>query len=323
MGFERIQKPQPSSNIDARDLFIKPSLQLKNSTSGIQKKSLDAKQSETTRNGQYIVESGDTPSSIAKIFGITVWDLAKYNQGVQESGGFFNPIGDGDYNRYWKKDGVNWSIKPGDKLEIPRSASFVEEEVLKKNNEKELDKVNQELAEGKNEDLSIKITNQVLNLISADAAITLQDDMAKAIWQADKKGLVIKDAKMGTWKSTWATGNQHVSKETVAATKASFKGGVTSLKIVKGLGIVASFAGGGISIYQYINGEISGAKLATDLVFTGIAFIPVVGWIISGVYFFGDAVGWDNISNSMERTTKGNQEILGQSWRLMGSGANK
>ncbi|MFT6921433.1 MAG: LysM repeat protein [Crocinitomicaceae bacterium] len=292
-----------------------------------QEGSLKKKRTSSEPIVQYEVQQGDSPSSIAALFGVSIWDIARFNQGTQESGGYFKPIGDGDYHRYWKRDGLNWRVNPGDYLNITKDAGKKKQVVKEENKvvpiEEALETANEKLKNGNESDLSTVLSQQVLNLISMDAAVTSQTKTAKAFLEAKKNGLVIKDANLGTWKNTWTTGNQYISKETVAATKASFNGGVKSLKIIKGLGIVASFAGGGISIYQYYKGEISGAKLATDLVFTGIAFVPVFGWIISGVYFLGDAVGWDNISNSMERITKKNQAIHGPGWKLMGSGANK
>ena len=67
----------------------------------------------------YTVQSGDDPTKIAQKFGISIWDLAKWNQGHQEGGGFFTDIGDGNYKDYWVTGkGTSWSIKPGDVLNI-------------------------------------------------------------------------------------------------------------------------------------------------------------------------------------------------------------
>ena len=67
----------------------------------------------------YTVQKGDTPSGIAEKTGISIWNLAKWNQGEQEGGGFFGDIGKGNYNQYWiEGKGTSWSIKPGDVLDV-------------------------------------------------------------------------------------------------------------------------------------------------------------------------------------------------------------
>lgn len=77
----------------------------------------------------YTVKTGDTPESIAKEAGISIWELADFNSGQsQESGssnaGFFQPIRspDGSYKTYadyWVEGkGVEWSIRPGDVLYV-------------------------------------------------------------------------------------------------------------------------------------------------------------------------------------------------------------
>jgi RHS repeat-associated protein len=67
----------------------------------------------------YTVQKGDSPSSIAGKFNISIWDLAKNNQGVQTGGGFFTSIGTGNYNEYWVEGkGTTWSLQPGDILNI-------------------------------------------------------------------------------------------------------------------------------------------------------------------------------------------------------------
>ncbi len=67
----------------------------------------------------YTVQRGDTPSGITEKMGVSIWNLAKWNQGQQEGGGYFSDIGQGDYQEYWVEGkGTSWSIKPGDVLNI-------------------------------------------------------------------------------------------------------------------------------------------------------------------------------------------------------------
>ncbi len=90
---------------------------------------VDALGYQTDPPPSYIVKEGDTPEEIAKVFGINEWQLAQANQGSQEGGGFFNPIGDGDYNRYWSNGkGSEWSLRAGDVLENPNYVPTVSPE---------------------------------------------------------------------------------------------------------------------------------------------------------------------------------------------------
>jgi hypothetical protein len=78
----------------------------------------------------YTVQQGDSPSKIANDFDISVWDLAKMNQGKQEGGGFFNDIGNGNYSDYWVNGvGTNWQMNHGDELIVGFSGK--ENEMLK------------------------------------------------------------------------------------------------------------------------------------------------------------------------------------------------
>jgi len=74
---------------------------------------------EKLKAATFTVQTGDTPESIAKKFGINVWDIANWNRGNQEGGGHFNATGDGNYKRYWAEgQGREWQINEGDKLVI-------------------------------------------------------------------------------------------------------------------------------------------------------------------------------------------------------------
>jgi RHS repeat-associated protein len=84
------------------------------------------------------VTSGESPSSIAKQHGISVWELAKLNQGNLSAGGHFNPVGDGDYQRYFVEgQGTEWSLKPGDVL-IVKDPAKIEEDRAKAEKESAL-----------------------------------------------------------------------------------------------------------------------------------------------------------------------------------------
>jgi RHS repeat-associated protein len=67
----------------------------------------------------YTVQKGDSPSKIAEQFNMSIWDLAKNNQGRSTNGSFFTDIGTGNYNEYWVEGaGTSWSLQPGDILNI-------------------------------------------------------------------------------------------------------------------------------------------------------------------------------------------------------------
>jgi hypothetical protein len=89
-------------------------------------------------------------------------------------------------------------------------------------------------------------------------------------------------------------GNQHVDPKMVLAAKSNTISSARNLRILKGLGTVASLGGVFISGYMYHEGYISATKLTADIVFTGIGFVPGVGWVFSGAYFILDGtVGVD------------------------------
>lgn len=94
-------------------------------------------------------------------------------------------------------------------------------------------------------------------------------------------------------------GNQSVPTSHVQASKAAFSKVAITIRVLNGVGVAATISGGLISIYNYSQGDISKGQLSMDLVMTGVAFVPVVGWIMSGGYFIGCEM-MDNINNSMQ-----------------------
>ncbi|MCF8373973.1 MAG: LysM peptidoglycan-binding domain-containing protein [Bacteroidales bacterium] len=80
---------------------------------------IDGLQAEGDEQLSYTVQQGDSPEKISNQFGISIWDIAAQNQGKQEGGGFFECIGNGDYNDYWEVGrGTKWQIQPGDLLVV-------------------------------------------------------------------------------------------------------------------------------------------------------------------------------------------------------------
>jgi RHS repeat-associated protein len=68
----------------------------------------------------HTVAAGDSPCSIAKLYGITTWELAKWNEGNQEGGGHFNSIAgkENNWQGYFAKKSGEWKLKPGDVLNV-------------------------------------------------------------------------------------------------------------------------------------------------------------------------------------------------------------
>ena len=95
---------------------------------------------------------------------------------------------------------------------------------------------------------------------------------------------------MKAWKFSFQ-GNKAISNELVVLEKAKFLKGFKTLKLVKFAGTVGSIGGTFIDIYSagQKNTTESYTKLAVDIFFTGVAFIPPFGWVVSGVYGIVDA----------------------------------
>lgn len=108
-------------------------------------------------------------------------------------------------------------------------------------------------------------------------------------------------------------GNLHISKNAVATAKSSFNTTVSTLKVIKGIGAVASVGGGVISFYLYIEGEISGAKITVDFVMPGVALVPDLGWAVSGAYFIVDGtIGRDNAFETFNRLDSEHRSVTGK-----------
>lgn len=86
------------------------------------------------QNQEYTVKSGDYPEAIAQKFGISVWELAKMNQGAQEGGGHFSSTGNGNYKEYWGEGmGEKWSMKPGDVLNVTSGMQMANKNSISEN----------------------------------------------------------------------------------------------------------------------------------------------------------------------------------------------
>lgn len=87
-------------------------------------------------------------------------------------------------------------------------------------------------------------------------------------------------------------GNASVSSAIVRSEKAAFISSLKTMKIVKTLSSVAAVGGvflSGIEASSKGTTEAWG-KFTMDVIMTGVGFIPVVGWVIAGAYFIGDAI---------------------------------
>lgn len=87
-------------------------------------------------------------------------------------------------------------------------------------------------------------------------------------------------------------GNQSVPAKIVAAEKAAFSASYKTMKWVGVAGKAASGLGIGLSIYDANKKGWTSeapAKLTLDVIMTGVAIVPAVGWVISGLYFITDA----------------------------------
>jgi hypothetical protein len=88
-----------------------------------------------TTTKTYTVKSGDSPESIAKQFGVSVWDIAKFNKGKQEGGGEFSSTKNSDgsgmkYSEYWiNGKGTLWKIRKGDVLIIPNKEEPISSQI--------------------------------------------------------------------------------------------------------------------------------------------------------------------------------------------------
>jgi len=90
-------------------------------------------------------------------------------------------------------------------------------------------------------------------------------------------------------------GNQSISKEFIKLEKLKFLSKASQnseiLSIVKSGGIVLSLFSAGVSIHQYLHGDINGYELTGDMFFTAVAIYGgPVGFIASTVYFAGKMV---------------------------------
>ena len=92
----------------------------------------------TQKYADHIVKAGDTPYDLAIKYNITVWDIARNNQGKEKGEeSFFNDIqknSNGDYSTYWEEGkGTEWMIYPGDVLRIPDNRPILEPSSSNKN----------------------------------------------------------------------------------------------------------------------------------------------------------------------------------------------
>jgi hypothetical protein len=119
-----------------------------------------------------------------------------------------------------------------------------------------------------------------ITIISPSSSLTSQQ-LQRLIQEGEFVGT--HNGKPCVWKTNFY-GNQHVKSTVVAAQKVRF---VRTAQAVRGLSGVMNVAGGGLSIYLYVEGEIGEGELVADLVFSAIAFVPPYGWVVSGIYFMG------------------------------------
>jgi len=226
----------------------------------------------------HTVKKGETLTGIAKQTGTTVENLSEWNN-IEEP----NKIYAGS-SLFTSDPNVIGSSSGGSKNDLGAT-------IAPQANEDQSDKPYFNLAS-----LGLTVVG-----IGAEATLMV-NDYAK-LQAVLKEGSFIMDynGSERIWKMGFR-GNHVVSSSSVSLGKRAFTLRTSSLKVVKGLGITAAVCGGGISLIQYSQGEIGGGKLTVDMVMTGVAFIPGVGWIASGAYFMVDGiVGWENGMQSYER----------------------
>ncbi len=114
-----------------------------------------------------------------------------------------------------------------------------------------------------------------ISIVSPSTSLTSQQ-LQRLIQEGEFVGAY--KGKPCVWRTTFY-GNQHVKSTVVAAQKIRF---VRTAQAVRGLSGAMNVAGGGLSIYLYVEGEIGEGELVADLVFSAIAFVPPYGWVVSG-----------------------------------------
>lgn len=127
---------------------------------------------------------------------------------------------------------------------------------------------------------------------------------------------MVYNGQLKTWSLSFY-GNQSISAELVQANKLAFAtkatGNMAFFKAAKAGGVVLNAAGILITVWDMKRNGVN-AKNSTDMVMGGIAFIPGVGWIISGVYFtIGATVGWENAIPSYIEVEKNKADMRKQS----------
>jgi len=117
------------------------------------------------------------------------------------------------------------------------------------------------------------------------------------------------NGKTATW-SLQFFGNQAVSAEFVQAAKVDFEYAAKAGQVIKtGLkatSAIFSWIGVGTSVAAFI--AKPSIKTGVDAVMSGVTFIPLVGWAISGSYFLVDqAIGWDKVMGALQGIQDYNQ----------------
>lgn len=147
---------------------------------------------------------------------------------------------------------------------------------------------------------SIDLLNKAVGylVLSADA-VTKIGGWEKA-YELLKKGKfeVAYNGETKIWSMKFM-GNQTVDAQFVKDAKLLFEGSAAIGKGLKTLGIGLGFlnlAGAGVNVAT----NPKDGKAWVDLGMAGVAFIPVVGWVISDTYFVVDqTIGWDNVGKYM------------------------
>ncbi|MDJ0649309.1 MAG: hypothetical protein QNJ60_11445, partial [Xenococcaceae cyanobacterium MO_188.B19] len=148
------------------------------------------------------------------------------------------------------------------------------------------------------EDVDSKKLNLILSSISPSLEYS-NYELVKITNQRKYVGFYNGDFKLYSQKFY---GNQYLSSKTVNLQKGIF---LKTAKVIKiGSGIF-TIGGGVLSTIDYVDGRKTGTKLAFDLAFTAINFVPPYGWIASTIYFTITGPIPKLVSDSIKEASRG------------------
>lgn len=136
----------------------------------------------------------------------------------------------------------------------------------------------------------VPLTGMGLTIVGGGAEMRLKVQQYDIFNEAVSRGKFI-----ANWngKRIWKLGfrgNQTVPAAVVQSERAAFFRSLKTMKLIKMGGEFTLFAGLYLSEREAArkNNAEAWSKFTLDVIMTGVAFIPVVGWVISGLYFLAD-----------------------------------